>query len=201
MFPPLKTKRRAGSEQLHVDGKATKISLLDFWQWAGSDLIGNTARGIFAEYLVATAVGMAAEVRNEWEECDVRLGDIKIEVKSAAYPQSWFQRSLSTISFSIRPSRKWSSETGELAIDPKRHSDLYVFCLLAHKQKETLDPLNLHQWIFYILPTEALNIRYKEAKTIGLSTLLKLNPSVAKYEELASCILKCVSNLKSNTTE
>lgn len=196
MFPPLKTKRKKGSEQFHVGGDATKISLLDFWQWSGSDLIGNTSRGIFAEYLVAMAVGMAGEVRNEWEECDVRIGDVKIEVKSAAYLQSWFQKTLSTISFSIRPSRKWSSETNQLAIDSKRHSNLYVFCLLAHKQKETLDPMNLGQWEFYVLPTEILNVRCREAKTIGLSSLLKFNPSVAKYEELASCIFQCVSNLK-----
>jgi hypothetical protein len=31
---------------------------------------------------------------------------------------------------------------------------LYVFCLLAHKDKSTLDPLNMDQWQFFVLATE-----------------------------------------------
>ena len=32
-------------------------TVLDFWRWIGSDLVGNTTRGLFAEYLVGLAVG------------------------------------------------------------------------------------------------------------------------------------------------
>ena len=39
--------------------------LLDFWQWPGSDLLSNTFRGAYAEYLVALAVGSADGVREE----------------------------------------------------------------------------------------------------------------------------------------
>ncbi len=33
------------------------VTIVDCWQWAYSDLISNTERGVLAEYLVAKAVG------------------------------------------------------------------------------------------------------------------------------------------------
>ena len=38
-------------------------TMLDYWQWAFSDLVGNTDRGVLAEYLVAMAVGSEKPVR------------------------------------------------------------------------------------------------------------------------------------------
>ncbi len=32
-------------------------TIKDFWQWAYSDLVGNTDRGTLAEYIVAKAIG------------------------------------------------------------------------------------------------------------------------------------------------
>ena len=63
-----------------------------------------------------------------------------------------------------------------------------VFCVLNHKDQRTLDPLNLDQWDFYILPRSALNTLSMTQKTLGLSGLLKLNPCAARYEGIASCI-------------
>lgn len=34
-------------------------TLADFWSWAHSDLMGNTERGILAEYIVACSLGIA----------------------------------------------------------------------------------------------------------------------------------------------
>ena len=50
-------------------------------------------RGVVAEYLVAQALGVAGGVREEWAPYDVDApGGIRVEVKSAAYIQSWNQR-------------------------------------------------------------------------------------------------------------
>jgi len=55
---------------------------------------------------------------------------------------------------------------------------------LAHKDKKSVDPLNLSQWDFYILETKVLNNKVKTQKTITLSSLLKLNPTKIKYDNL-----------------
>jgi hypothetical protein len=37
--------------------------------------------------------------------------------------------------------------------DPRRHSDIYVFACHHHMDKGTVDPLDLSQWTFYVVPT------------------------------------------------
>ena len=60
-------------------------------------------RGLLAEYIVAHALDLADAVRSEWDAYDLLLPNgIKLEVKSAAYIQSWYQKEYSNISFAIR---------------------------------------------------------------------------------------------------
>ena len=42
-------------------------------------------------------------------------------------------------------------------MESKRQSDVYVFALLKHKDKQTVDPLNVKQWDFHVVPTKALD--------------------------------------------
>jgi hypothetical protein len=113
---------------------------------------------------------------------------IKIEVKSAAYLQSWQQKNYSYICFNIRPTKSWNPRTNEFATEIKRQADLYIFCVLTHKDKSTLEPLNLDQWEFYVLPASVLNKLSMTQKSIGLSALMKLSPSIVKYDGIASCV-------------
>lgn len=73
-------------------------TVADFWRFALPDLRMNNARGWLAEFLVARALGVDA-VRVEWDDFDVIWGDVKIEVKSSAYLQSWAQTKPSAIKF------------------------------------------------------------------------------------------------------
>lgn len=152
-------------------------------------------RGILAEFIVASALGQAVTVRAEWDAYDLLVPTvtkpegIKIEVMSASYLQSWFHKQLSLIKFGIGPPRAWDASTNSLSRELKRQADLYVFCILHHQEKETLDPLNLNQWTFYVLPTSVLNEKLPKQKIIGLSSLLALNPSKASYEELKACVM------------
>ena len=72
----------------------------------------------------------------------LETGDgIKIEVKSAAYVQSWKQKRLSRLVFGIAPTLAWDPLTDEFDKEKRSNSDVYVFCVLAHKDQETIDPL------------------------------------------------------------
>jgi hypothetical protein len=190
-FPKLDVKPKNGDEAFEFNGKELRLSLLDFWRWSVSDLVSNAARGILAEYIVASALGLAGtgKVRSEWDAYDLLTSDgLKIEVKSAAYLQSWYHKKFSNISFSIRPTIGWDDTTSQRTSDLKRQSDLYVFCLLHHQDKATLNPMSLDHWTFYILWTAVLNERYPVQKSIGLNSLLKLNPYIANYEEIADSV-------------
>ncbi len=86
-LPAIKPTIKTGKEQIISQTKKAKLS--DFWQWAYSDVLGNTKRGILAEYLVALACGIENQERISWDVYDLKLENgIKIEVKSSAYIQS-----------------------------------------------------------------------------------------------------------------
>ena len=172
-FGFLRTSRKSGSEQFGRDGETLEFALLDFWQWSASDLVGNTARGVLAEYIVARALGIPTSgVREVWAAYDLETEDgLRIEVKSAAFVQSWSQKKLSAIQFVVPRRRGWDPETNIMEEEPSRHAHVYVFALLAHQDKATVDPLNLSQWRFYVLPTRVLDERARSQHSIALSSL------------------------------
>ena len=48
--------RKTGAEPLVAAGRSMGLTLADFWAWAWSDLLGNTERGVLAEFIVAAAL-------------------------------------------------------------------------------------------------------------------------------------------------
>lgn len=57
---------KTGAEPFYNNGAfLPKRTLLDFWRWAASDLVGNALRGILAEYIVACALDVPQSVRVE----------------------------------------------------------------------------------------------------------------------------------------
>jgi hypothetical protein len=176
---------KSGQEQLTYNNQPLKFNLLDFWRWSASDILSNATRGILAEFIVATATNVdTSKVRNEWGAFDLVTPDgIKLEIKSAAYLQSWFQRSFSTISFSTKLARHWDSVTNIQSRIAARHADVYVFCLLKHDDKSTVDPLNIDHWEFYVLATQQLNEYTRSQHSITLKSLKGLTSNVG-YDQL-----------------
>lgn len=189
-YPYVPAVKYTGSERFILNDQALPADLLSFWQWSSSNLLGNTMRGCLAEYIVAMALGITSRVRNDWEAYDLSFNQWKIEVKASGYLQTWTQKRLSRPIFGIRPTRSWDPMLNQMTVDLCRQSDLYVFCLHHHKDKATVNPLDLTQWSFYILPTTRLNdsLQFVKAKTITLESLLTLKPSGAPFNDLAQSI-------------
>ena len=184
-------KIKNGEEFLTFSGQKTQYKLLDFWKWSVSDLLSNATRGIFAEFIVATAleIDLSNEARDEWGEYDLETwewGKIKIEVKSSAYLQTWYQNKFSNIVFSIKK-RGHTSIAKEKNVF-SRPSDVYVFCLLNHKDKKTVDPLNMDQWDFYVIATNTINNVCKDKSSITLNSLEKITEKIS-FNELKEKII------------
>lgn len=169
----------------------------DFWSWAASDLLSNTLRGRLAEFIVATATGQTGGVRTEWDDVDVRVpltsGQLAIEVKSAAYVQSWAQERPSPITFGIAPTVGWDAQTNAVCMERKRRADVYVFCLLGSEGQSHVDPLDLGQWQFFVLATCTLDALVPTQKSIRLAPLLRLGPVTCRFERLREVILQVAS--------
>lgn len=194
--------RKTGDELFRAAGDDLGFTLLDFWQWSASDLVSNATRGRLAEYVVAKALGASTSgVRNEWDAYDLRtesgIRGIRVEVKSAAYVQTWFQKQFSSIAFLTRPTRAWDADTNRLSSDAKRQADVYVFALLGHRDKSTVDPLNIDQWQFYVLSTQALNARTRSQHSITLKSLAALTGAVL-FSELRGAVQRAAAAELSN---
>jgi hypothetical protein len=154
--------------------------------------LNNTLRGVLAEFLVATGLGISTrDVRDSWGAFDLQTTDgIKIEVKSAAYLQSWAQKGPSSIILRVPRTRAWSPDTNELEAESRRQADVYVFALLTHQDKETIDPLNVAQWQFYVLSRAVLDGRQRSQHSITLRTLEKLSGGPVSFSELHGAVRK-----------
>lgn len=187
-YPAIEVTRKLGKESFRFENRPIGYALLQFWQWAASDLTGNALRGLLAEYIVATALDRASGVRTEWDAFDIlSQKGRKVEVKSAARVQSWEQKAPSPIRFNIRPTQGWNAATNEYSLEVKRQADVYVFAVLAHADQQSIDPLNLNQWVFYVLRARKLN-ELGAQKSIALSRLRKLGPIEASYEQIAEAV-------------
>lgn len=73
--------RKTGMEPIYDDKGKQLSSVLEFWQGAYSDIIGNIERGHLAEYLVARALDAAKATRGEWDFYILLTEKLNMEVK------------------------------------------------------------------------------------------------------------------------
>ncbi|MGG2085467.1 hypothetical protein ABFY59_00295 [Priestia aryabhattai] len=160
----------------------TPYFISDFWSWGFSDVLMNSLRGIFSEFLVGSALEVLEKPRIEWDTYDLVYKDKKIEVKSAAYIQSWHRGKYSKISFDIGAKKFYDYDKNSYSVDALRHADIYIFCLLKEKDFNQVNVLNTEHWSFYIVPTQTLNNIHPCQKSISLSTLEKISQPIPYHQ-------------------
>lgn len=119
---------------------------------------------------------------------------MKVEVKSGSYLQSWKQKELSKISFDIRPTSSLDADSNKYDGVKIRQSDVYVFCVLAHQNMDTVNPIDLDQWQFLVLCTAVLDLKKTNQKTISLNALRKLNPIECKFGDISVAVQGAVTH-------
>ena len=155
----------------------------DFWSWGMSDLRNNTLRGVVAEFLVARAVGAEAPYRVEWDPFDVITpAGVRIEVKSAAYLQSWEQKRPSRIVFSGLSAQLLDAETGVYAGERGYNADVYVFAVQTARSHDVLDVLDTAQWEFYVLSRE--QVAATGYRSLSLATVAGISGESVSLDSL-----------------
>lgn len=177
------------TEHFIINNQESPLTMTDFWSWAYSDLTNNIYRSVLAEYIVSTAINAVQPYRVMWQPYDLLTeSGARIEVKSAAYVQSWECRHPDHISFRIAPAQMPDPNDGYSDDAPKqRNCDIYVFCIYTALTASE-SPLNLDLWDFYVLPTEILDQEIPTQKTISLPSLLRFAPVKCQYGELKATI-------------
>lgn len=184
--------RRMSGEEPILDATGSPAGrLIDVWRWAYSGTLGNTQRGVIAEYVVGLAVdGIRGGVRVDWDAFDLLTPDgLKVEVKSAAYLQSWDQTSPSRIQFGVAETVGWTAATNTYAEVLSRQADVYVFCLFTTTERGEANPLDTRQWRFWVTSTAHLAEVVGRQKTISLNALLsRVEPDETDFTGLREAV-------------
>ncbi len=174
------------------------LTVGQFWAWAYSDILSNRNRSIFAEFLVGAALGVLEKPRVEWDAVDLRYHGKGIEVKSAAYRQSWTHDNPSKILFRIGESLGWDAATNTFAVERIRSADCYVFCLYSeteaiHAREHLLD---VNFWQFYVLSTSDVTRHFGKQKSIALSRFKHIKLQPVGYSSLRSSVEAVLQDLE-----
>lgn len=193
------TEERNHAEPIRVSDGVNKLPESEnrFWTWIRPSLAENRMRGVIGEYWVANSLGILESPRRGWEPWDLETEDgIRVEVKSAGYIQSWHEpgQRHSTPFFGINRVNVEADREKGLPAGRYRPAMVYVFCLHFWIESATLDPLDISQWEFYVLPVSVLEAERPDGKTIGLSALKQLGAELVTYDELGSKIRTCADD-------
>lgn len=197
-----------GNENLINDGEYMPFTMLNFWQWAYSNLIHNMLRGTFADFVVKCALDTGgiitrSEIGTGLEPYDLEGPIIpstgktsRIEVKSAAFVQTWDIKHPDRANFSIAPATL-PDETGDFVkgTPRQRNNDVYVFTLYTAKDKRC-NILDLSWWEFYVLPTYKIegDKDLRTQKTISLKRVREIC-QVQSFNTLCSAIADACNSI------
>jgi len=188
LLPPV-IKQKSGYEFFLNGERDINLCTIDFWRWALSNLTSNQTQKMFAEFIVATALNRHNEVRNENDVFNLETKNgKKVEVLSSSYIQTWSRNGLPNISFTLNPSFGWDAEIPLQSCEGLHLIDMFVFCLLHHRNEHTLNPMNLSQWTFFIIHAQQLEKSLTEKRIITLTELKKLNPIMCGFDNLRRVI-------------
>jgi hypothetical protein len=168
---------------------------LDFWCWAFSDLCDDDIKGIFAEWMVATLLGLPLTRRVSWADSDITLENGRpFEVKATAVWQSWKlvdelgnRRTVSPAV--LNPNQiRFHGLKARTALSPaapselrRFKSDFYIFCFHNQTDPTAWDAWNLAHWEFYMMNQREL-IELKIGNSVSLSALRKSCPPMSASE-------------------
>lgn len=193
-YPAIKPKKLLGTEKIVDESGNTVSDVNGFWRWAYSNIIDNAERGAFAEYLVACALGISDKVRVNWDKYDlVSPEGISVEVKTSGYIQSWEQERLSNITFGIQPTYGWDSNTNTYSTEKVRQADVYVFCVHKHTEQDTINPLDISQWDFYVMSTDVLNREAGNKRSATLNSLMRMGAEKCDFNMIHEKVLQSVA--------
>jgi hypothetical protein len=88
--------------------------------------------------------------------------------------QSWQQKMPSLIRFDIGKKKSWSAETNTFLDVAGRSSDCFVFCFYPEADPEKADILNVTSWLFFVVPTERIDQKFQNQKTVGIKKIQAL---------------------------
>ncbi|WP_420413206.1 hypothetical protein [Roseibium sp.] len=150
------------------------------------DLIDNTHRGEVAELIVLEALGNRYEHAGGWGYADIVSGPVTIQVKQAAKRQVWGPSK--TLSYNIKKQKQYFEEDNLTVVldTPERLCNVYIFAMHNNPEIDA-NHWDASQWVFCAVPTNALNEKFGDQKTVSFNVLQRYFEWV-DYDNLAATV-------------
>ena len=162
----------------HLTPQELDRNLAKFTRWAAGDLTGNRMRGLYAEWMIASQLGVLDEdaSRVEWDMVDIRYKSLNIEVKTSGNRQQWSEKE-NQPRFSIAPqSRIWNAELNQTqqVVPARRTADIYIFCLHTCTELSTFAVANEDNWSFMPVLTSNLDDAFGTQSSVSGGVLSRV---------------------------
>jgi hypothetical protein len=179
---------KTGTEVFTSNGKPTGMDILDFWKWNKSNLLEKKTRNELARFIVARALDNGSPVKEKFPSWELESSSGKrLSVRSDAFYENGKIKKNSQLKFSILGHMGDKNTPGFTGFQ-RRWSDVFIFSVLITKDPEMVDPLDLDQWNFYVVPTRVLDEKDRNSSHITLGALLGIDHTVCKFHELKKAI-------------
>ena len=184
-----------GNEAFMQNGIELGFNVMDYWRFQFSNLVDNL--GYVAEFLIAQALSKdEPDNCNGWTVYDVGYRGKRIEVKATSYWQSWKASHIISEqrNFSIR---KTYLDYQNNKSDKARQNDIYIFCLDKGRDEKSSNPMNLENWVFYVVPTKVINEMFGNQKVLSLKRLEKIEKygEGITYDQIKENVDNIIDNL------
>ena len=167
-----------GNEKFLFQNKELEFSSLDLWKYKYSNIYNM--QEVIAEFLVEKALDMEkAWNTDSWTLFDILYRNKRIEIKETSYYHPWNEggeTSKQRVFGITKANSNYENQNEENKYE--RQNDIYVFCLNTGTTKETANPMEIHNWEFYIVPTSVINEVCGDNKTISLGRVRKIAQKV-----------------------
>lgn len=171
-----------------------------FALWASGEINSNIKRGMLAEYIVASVLGVLEEHHEEWESYDVLFQGVKIEVKSSGFGTPPFLQTKKPPipKFDIKQREwAWSNKLNDFVGDgtPTRHADIYVFAVSLARTQMDFRPFSKEDWEFFVVPTVEVNRNFEQQKTVSYTSLNR-HFNCCKWDQLKGEVERIKGEIK-----
>ncbi|MGZ4865298.1 MAG: hypothetical protein ACXV5H_12060 [Halobacteriota archaeon] len=150
--------------------------VLDYWQWAHSDLLSNLERAIFGEYLVGLALDVTAgTTRKEWNKIDLTYQEKFIEVKTTGLLQRWEKAKNPSNRFDIAKKYpyEWGLPDADYSGGKIRAAHVYVFCVFD-PQDDGGEITDVNQWHFFVFPRTLIESLWGNQDSVSLNVVKQI---------------------------
>ena len=124
--------------------------------------------------------------RDAWAKFDLTYREKGIEVKSASYHQRWHQEKMSNVSYNVPSTLAWDETTNIFDTEATRQAFMYVLCLLSEKRRDIVNPLDIDQWVFWVIPTSFFDERARSQHSITYNSLIREIGEPVRFAEIRS---------------